>query len=138
MIDLNKLPKWTVSFRIPVYDDMKFSLNEIKKHWSIRKRMVDAFHEETNYALEAMEKMPKFPWRVDIIFRFFWKTRILDSSNTAFMAKSSEDALVRAGVMKTDTNECVRWICKESVLMTKKERDLLPGDELEVYICPVE
>ncbi len=61
MINLEKLPKGTVYFRIPVYDDMKFSLNDIKKHWSIRKRMVDAFHEETNYALEAMPKMPKFP-----------------------------------------------------------------------------
>lgn len=138
MIDLKKLPKGTVTFRIPIYDDMKFSLNEIKKHWSIRKRMVDAFHEETQYALEEFKKMPKFTWRVDLIFRFFWKTRILDSSNTAFMAKSSEDAIVRAGVVKTDTNECVRWIMKESVLMTKKERAELAGDEMEVYIVPVE
>ena len=131
------LPKGTVSFRIPIYDDMKFSLNEIKKHWSIRKRMVDAFHEETNYALEAMDKMPKFEGRVDIIFRFFWKSRILDSSNTAFMSKSIEDSIVRAWVIRTDTNECVRWICKESVLMNKKDRTILPWDEVEVYIVPV-
>lgn len=59
--------------------------------------------------MEAYEKengkIPKFSSIVDIHFRFYWKTRPLDSSNCSPMAKCVEDTLVRSGVLEKDTNE---------------------------------
>jgi hypothetical protein len=63
------------------------------------------------------------------------RLKALDSGNCQSMSKGIEDGLVRCGMMGNDTNAFVTWVANLSLPMTKKEREALTNDEVELFIC---
>jgi len=56
----------------------------------------------------------KINYKVNIHFNFYFKGRLLDSSNCSYMAKMIEDCLVHYGVIKDDTTKYVGRFSLES------------------------
>lgn len=64
--------------------------------------------------LEANLAPYRGPFPVDIRFHYRLKGRLIDSTNTFFMGKALEDALVVAGILPDDNPKFIRWSCGRS------------------------
>lgn len=114
----------SMQFHLKTPIPQKISTNKIYAgmHFRSRKKIVDLYH---NYFIDQKGKtIEHYP--VDITYIFTFKTRPLDSLNTAFMAKMIEDSLIKHGVLQDDTPEFV----ESSTLISKKGEK----DEVEIII----
>lgn len=86
----------------------KVSLNKIYGgiHFSTRSKHKEEFH-----WIVIAENVPEYPgpFPVEITYNFKLKGRLLDSLNTAYMAKMIEDGLVHEEVLPDDAPKYVRW-----------------------------
>lgn len=85
---------------------LKVSTNKIYSgmHWRNR-----AKHKELMLtACIGMKTMLKYEDMIDLRIDFFFKGKLLDSSNCSYMGKMIEDCLVKYGVLIDDTPKYVR------------------------------
>lgn len=91
-------------------------------HWGKRKKLADLYHMSLlEYRNKNIEAYP-----VTLSFVFNWKSRALDCTNVAMMAKLLEDALVGMGVLKDDNPQYVQ----EVSLVSQKGKE----DTVDIYI----
>jgi|TARA_Y100000034_G_C6727335_1_gene322038 hypothetical protein len=88
-------------------------------HWTKRKELADLYH---NYLLpeKGKHKIKEFPVDITYIFRF--KGKVLDCSNTTYMAKMLEDALVGIKLLPDDNPDYVSSI---QIYSTKGDEDMV-------------
>lgn len=122
--------------RIEIDEDLKFSLNKVwwGCHFSVRSRFRNNWHDEIENKSSHIDKIE---WICKLEFRFFFKTRYLDSSNCSAMAKMIEDGLVEHWVIKWDTNLHVQSVYLESVLLEPKAKKNLKSDYVIISIIPI-
>jgi hypothetical protein len=98
----------------------KVSTNEIYagKHWRARQKMKENYLWLT---CNEIKKLQPVSGKVDLDFTFHFKSRPIDSSNTAYMAKLIEDCLIHHGILKNDDIKCVGKVILES---KKSDQDL--------------
>lgn len=128
--------KWDeVVFRIDIDEDLKFSLNKVWGwcHFSVRSRFRNNWHDVINELVDDKKIKPIKDYVV-IGYKFFFKTRYLDSSNCSAMAKMIEDWLVEAWIFGWDTNDYVKGIYLESVKIDDKERKKMKNDYVIITI----
>ena len=91
----------------------KLSTNEIYsgKHWRSRQK-----HKQDYLWLTQSEikKLKKVESKVNLEFVFYFKSRAIDSSNCAYMAKILEDCLVHYKIIENDDIKCVGQVSLES------------------------
>ena len=109
--------------KFTIYVPEKVSLNTaMRKHY----RAVNELKQEWHWAV-AEAHVP--PWEgsypVDIRFHYFLNGKAMDSSNTGFMSKALEDALVEAGVFPDDNPKFVRWSSNRSDQAVKGYPDMV-------------
>lgn len=131
----------TITIRIDIDEDMKFSLNKIwawgpGSQW-VRKAKRDLWHEEVESVIEKI-KIKKINYPVTMEYIFFFRTRYLDCSNNALHIKLIEDALVAEKIIEDDTNEYIRKFSVEVPIIDKKERSKLETDYVIINIIPYE
>lgn len=90
-----------VTYKIPL-QGIKFSTNKIYAgiHWAKRKQIKDSIASYAGVFCRPIQKIESYP--VEVRYRFFFRTRPLDTLNTAAMAKMFEDALRSLGVLADD------------------------------------
>ena len=124
-----------LEYKIP--KEYKKSTNSIYSwvHFSIRRKISHYYH--WLVFADCQELVSKF-WqiqdKVNLNFKFYWKSRYLDSSNCSFIAKMIEDWLVRGWLIIEDNNKHIWKVSFESILMNKKERKHLEFDKVEIFI----
>jgi hypothetical protein len=122
-------------------DKMKFSLNKIWWGWPwsqwLRKDKRDMWHEVIDEVIDEY-KLKKINYPIEIEFIFYWKSRYLDCSNCTPMVKLIEDWLVENKILTDDTNEYIRRIHIESILLNKKDRNNIEEDYVLVKLIPYE
>ena len=109
-----------------IFKDLpKVSTNEIYagKHWRARQKLKESYLWLT---CSEIKKLQPVIGKVDLDFTFYFKSRPIDSSNTAYMAKLIEDCLVHYGILKNDD---VKFVGKISLESKKSDQDLC---ELEI------
>ena len=116
------------------YDILKVSTNAIYSwmHWTKRKKLANLYH---NLIKADCKKLEQITEKVDIDFKFYFKTRYLDSSNCGFMAKMLEDWLVNGWLLEDDTNKYIWKISLESVLLKIKDRKKINKDYVTISIA---
>lgn len=106
---------------IPFYGP---STNDIYSgvHWSVRKRAKDGALKAVKIAVGKLDIEMPIPNRVDLIFtpQLGKGVRKRDTSNNSMTAKLVEDALVKAGLLKDDTDEFVRNVTNTPALIDRK------------------
>ena len=110
-----------IQYKIPI-TGVKISTNKIYAgvHWSKRKQIKD---DVSGYAMafcRPIQEIESYP--VEIRYRFLFRTRPLDTLNTAYMSKMFEDSLVSLGVIKDDTPRYVARAVLEVPLLNSEER----------------
>ena len=120
------IPKW--------YKD---SLNSIYSgiHWTKRREKANYWHNVTKIDVMNLDKID---YRIELEFKFFFKSRMLDSSNCAFMWKMLEDSLVKNWLLEDDSPEYVANVKYESIIIDPKERKKMDWDKVEIIIKPYE
>lgn len=98
---------------IELLDLPKISTNKIYAgvHWTGRKHQKDLYLMATKYDMKKIEKIES---KVDLEFIFYFKSRVLDSSNCSYMGKLLEDCLVAHGVLQDDTIKYVGKVSYQS------------------------
>jgi hypothetical protein len=99
---------------ITLIDLPKISTNKIYAgvHWTGRKHQKDLYLMATKYDMKKIEKIKS---KVDLEFTFYFKSRVLDSSNCSYMGKLLEDCLVAHGVLQDDTIKYVGKVSYQSL-----------------------
>ena len=99
---------------ITLLDLPKISTNKIYAgvHWTGRKHQKDLYLMATKYDMKKIEKIES---KVDLEFTFYFKSRVLDSSNCSYMGKLLEDCLVAHGVLQDDTIKYVGKVSYQSL-----------------------
>lgn len=92
---------------------IKVSSNTIYagKHWTFRKKLKDDYLFLTN----KFKELQPYNEKINIDFKFYFKSRALDSSNCSFMVKMIEDCLTHYKVIKDDTIKYIGRISIESL-----------------------
>lgn len=105
--------------KITVLLPEKISTNAIYSglHYRVRKKQADLFHKQM---LEFKNKYEITHYPVDIIYLFYFKGKLLDSSNCSYMAKLIEDGMIKIGLLKNDSPKFVRVITLRSMKSKKK------------------
>ena len=100
------------------------SLNSIYAgaHWSKRKRQADEAHLAVKIAAKGVAM---FDNPVMVTYQPMIKGRAYDISNYAYSLKLIEDGLVRAGVLKDDTNAYVKAITIKEPIKVKAESSMV-------------
>lgn len=109
----------------------KISLNTaLRKH----NAALSAAKQEWYYTVIAERiKAYKGPFPVDIRYHYRLAGKAMDSTNTAFMSKALEDAMVQAGILPDDTPSFVRWSCFRSNKVNAGD-----PDTVQVSITPID
>ena len=77
-------------------------------HWSDRKKLADAWHLAIFIICKQDKIKPVVSYPVTITTKSYYKkTKEMDTSNVFPANKLAEDGLVRAGILKDDTNQYV-------------------------------
>ena len=99
---------------ITLIDLPKISTNKIYAgvHWTGRKHQKDLYLMATKYDMKKIEKIKS---KVDLEFTFYFKSRVLDSSNCSYMGKLLEDCLVAHGVLQDATIKYVGKVSYQSL-----------------------
>ena len=99
-----------IEIKLPI---IKISTNAYYagKHFMVRKKHKDSYIQLTN----GFKKYSLINEKVDLDFKFYFKSRALDSSNCSAMVKLYEDCLVKHGVLKDDTIKYVGKVSMESL-----------------------
>ena len=107
-------------FTIILEDFYKVSTNKIyaSRHWSFRKNAKDSYKSWFN---KYKNNFPKFDYKVNLDFKFYWYKKPLDSTNCSFIIKMIEDCMTKNGIIKDDTIEYVGKVSMES--FETKEKD---------------
>lgn len=116
--------------------EYKKSLNSIYAwiHWTKRKKIADYWHFIT---LADIKQLEKIDYRIDIEFNFYFKSRMLDSSNCSFMAKMIEDSFVKNWLLEDDNPNYVRKVTYHTNLIEPKERKAMEWDRVEIIFYKV-
>lgn len=92
-------------------------------HWAKRKKAKD---DATKATLAAVRQagLSLMEGQVDLVFRprLGKGVRRRDTSNNSMSAKLIEDALVKAGVLADDTEDCVRRVIHEPAEIDRKAK----------------
>lgn len=101
-------------FKIILKDYLKISTNKIYAgtHWTYRNKVKQDY---LTWFLSYKNKIPKFDYKVNLSFKFYFKKRGYDSSNLSYMIKIIEDCLVKYGIFKDDTRKYVGCVSMESL-----------------------
>jgi len=94
-----------MNITIPI--PQKISTNSIYGgiHWAKRKKVADLYHQ----ALLEHRNKPITEYPVDINYIFTFKSKPLDSTNCAFMAKMIEDGLIQNNILEDDSYQHVSF-----------------------------
>lgn len=116
----------TYSLQLPE----KISLNKIYGgiNWRDRADVVDNFHSSLYDMKGRTVKIKNYP--VTISYEFHFKSKPLDSSNCAFMAKMIEDAFIVHGILKGDSIEYV----SETRLKSRKSLEKSTDDMVYITV----
>lgn len=111
----------------------KVSTNKIYSwiHWKQREKIADYFH---NLVLDDCKQLKPITHKVNLDFKFYYKSRYLDSSNNSFVWKMLEDGLVKGWLLKDDDNKYIWQVSYESVLIDKKVRKEMESDFIRLII----
>jgi hypothetical protein len=111
----------------------KVSTNQIYSwiHWRKRKQIADWYHQLTKKDCKEFSTLLD---KVDISFKFYFRSRYLDSSNCSFMWKMIEDSLVKNKLIKDDSNMYIWCISYESMIISQKDRKKLNNDFVRIII----
>jgi len=111
----------------------KVSTNKIYAwmHWRQRKKIADYYH---NISRDDCIELWHIDWKVDLDFKYYWRSRYLDSSNTSFISKTIEDSLVKNKLLTDDSNSYIWKVTYESILIDPKERKKQEWDYLRLTI----
>lgn len=107
-----------IQYHIPL-NGLKVSTNKIYAgiHWTKRKESADAIHSVATGFCRPIKRVESYP--VEIIYRFVFTSRSLDTLNCAYMAKCIEDAFRAIGILEDDSPSYVARTIIESVAESK-------------------
>jgi len=120
-----------LQYNIP--KELKKSTNSIYSwiHWTKRKKIADYYH---NIVYQDCQDIWRLDKKINLTFKFYWKSRVLDSSNCSFMWKCLEDWLVKGWIVEDDNNQFIWTVSYESVELTKAQRKTLKEDTVIITI----
>lgn len=123
-----------IKIHIPL-EGLKISTNKFYAglHWSKRKEVKDGFLDLAGSFCRGIPKIESYP--VEIEYKFFFRSRPLDSLNTSIMAKILEDAFRAIGILEEDDAAHVKRSILEVNILPKKKRKA-PEDEQREKINP--
>lgn len=136
-----------ISYQIPI-TGLKISTNKFyagTSNWNQRKQLKATILDFVTCYCHPREPLRTYP--VEITYRFVFTSRVLDTLNTAIMAKMFEDALCTVGVLEDDSPTYVRRSTLEVIkshrqLQKDSPSHLIPEKEkedwLEITIKPYE
>jgi hypothetical protein len=106
-------------FKIILKDYYLVSTNKIysSRHWTYRNKIKKDY---AMWFLKYKNKLPKFDYKIDLEFNFYFKNKGYDSSNVSLMGKIIEDLLVKDGVIKDDNR---RWVGRVSYVSRKGDEN---------------
>ena len=126
-----------IAFTIPL-TAIKFSTNKLYAgvHWTQRKEYKDSTALIVRSCLrkQNVAKIDSYP--VEILYRFIFETRVLDTLNTAGMAKCIEDSFRSFGLLADDDPRYVTRSILEVVARktaSKQKEDIV---EIEITSLP--
>jgi hypothetical protein len=120
-------------FKIILKDYYLVSTNKIysSRHWTYRNKIKKDY---AMWFLKYKNKLPKFDYKIDLEFNFYFKNKGYDSSNCSYMGKIIEDLLVKNGVIKDDNR---RWVGRVSYISRKGDENycelIIKKSEYENY-----
>jgi len=108
------------AIRITIPLPEKVSLNNFyaSRHWSLRQKIVDMYHEAVFFSVKQQKIRPVKQYPVFITYAFTLKGRLLDASNCP--VKLIEDGLVTSGILIDDSP---RYVKGYSVLSVEKGKE---------------
>lgn len=114
------ISKDIIHYKIPLRG-LKFSTNKIYAgiHWSKRKEIKDGILSVTAGFCRPILKVKSYPVR--IVYRFVFRSRSLDTLNTAAMAKMFEDAFRTLGILQDDSPKFVNKSELEVIEVSRKK-----------------
>jgi len=106
-------------FKIILKDYIKVSTNKIYagKHWTFRKKLKNDY---LQWFSIYKNKFPKFDYKVNLDFKFYFKGRCLDSTNNSYQIKLLEDCMSYYEIIKDDT---IKYVGRVSMESLKGEED---------------
>lgn len=110
-----------ITYRVPLLG-IKLSTNQSYAgiHWTKRKAIKDSVLSIVFGVCRPVLKVDSYP--VDIRYRYVFKTRALDTLNTAIISKMLEDALCSIGVLEDDSPHFVKRSILEVDVLPKEKR----------------
>jgi len=122
-----------IKFKYVIPKEFKMSTNKIYAwiFWTKRKKISDFYH---SIVYSDAQKFDTLTEKVNIKMNFYWKSRVLDSSNCTFIWKCLEDWLVKWWLLEDDTNKYVWKFSCESIHLTPAQRKTLDGDYVVIEI----
>ena len=95
-----------MTFIIPIPEKVSLNVFYSQRHWAIRKKIADSFHEAVFYSVKEQRAKPVKNYPVFINYTFYMTGRLLDATNTP--TKLVEDGLVKAGILQNDSPKYVK------------------------------
>ena len=112
-----------IILKIPI--PLKISTNPYYRlHWRKKHEVNNLYY---SYFIDKKYKIDKYP--VEITYRFYFKSRPLDSTNCSAKVKMIEDALIKNGTLKDDNPNYV-----EATHTYSKKGE---SDEVEIEIISI-
>lgn len=137
-----------IKYRIPL-KGIKVSTNKIYAgtNWKSRTEIKNRILDIAESFCQPVKRIKSYP--VEIIYKFFFATKALDSSNCSIMVKCFEDALCSLKILKDDAPKFVASTRIEVIVVPKekgspsddaqgKKIDAKDKDWLEIIIKPYE
>ena len=100
----------------------KVSTNKIYAglNWRTRVRHKDQYQWEVMRVIKENNLQPIDGFPIVLRFKFFFKKRVLDSSNCSYMAKLIEDCLVCQNIIPDDS---IQYVSEVQILAVKGRKD---------------
>lgn len=99
-----------MTITIPLPQKLSSNAMHARMHWTKRAKISDEFYQAVWFAVkeQKVKRITKYP--VDCRYDFVLEGKLLDTLNTAEMAKLVEDGLRKAGVLDDDGQKHVREV----------------------------
>ena len=109
-----------ITYRIPI-TGYKESTNKIYAgvHWAKRKQFKDSILALAGWHCRPIQRVESYP--VQILYKFVFGSKPLDSTNCSYLIKCFEDALVAFEIIKDDSPEYVARTIIEVVALPKQK-----------------